>query len=229
MVVSCGDSHTTTHGAFGALAFGTGTSDTEHVLATQTIRKKKSKTLQLVVNGPLPENTYAKDLALHILRKVPPSEAAGYVVEYSGSVIDKLSMEERMTLCNMSTELNCDAALVPPDDTTFEYLRNRTYAPSNKYFEAALNYWRSLRPDAGCKYDKTIEIDVSNLTSTVSWGTNLMQSIGIDESIPYESSWDTNIEQITCRDALKYMGLSSGAKLSSVEINNVFIGSCTNG
>jgi 3-isopropylmalate/(R)-2-methylmalate dehydratase large subunit len=229
MVVSCGDSHTSTHGAFGALAFGTGTSDTEHVLATQTLKKKRSKTLQLVVNGVLPQGTTAKDLALYILRKVPPAEVEGHVIEYAGPVIEKLSMEGRMTLCNMSTELNCDAAMVPPDEITFTYLNGRPYAPSGPYSAAALAYWRSLKPDPDAHYDKVITIEASTLTPMVTWGTTLRHTISIDEPVPSEANWTTELEKADCRSALRYMDISPGTYLGTIPISNVFIGSCTNG
>jgi 3-isopropylmalate/(R)-2-methylmalate dehydratase large subunit len=226
--IVCGDSHTSTHGAFGALAFGIGTSEVEHVLATQTLWQHRPKTMQVNVTGKLAPGVSAKDVILAIIRKFGVDFGTGYVLEFTGDVIRNMSMEERMTICNMSIEAGARAGLVSPDEVTFDYLRGRKYAPKGEDFEKAVEKWRKLRTDEGATYDKVVEIDGSDIAPTVTWGTTPGMSIAIDEKIPFPEQFATETEQKAARLALEYMGLTPGMPITEVAVQHVFIGSCTN-
>lgn len=224
--IVCGDSHTSTHGAFGALAFGIGTSEVEHVLATQTLWQTKPKTLKVEVNGKLAQGVTAKDVILYILSKHGVNFGTGHVIEYTGDVIRNLSMEERMTICNMSIEGGARAGLVSPDEITFEYVRNRKYAPEN--FEAAVEEWKELVSDEDAQYDKVIIIDGNDIAPMVSWGTNPAMTAKVDENIPTFSSYEEETERRALQSALQYMDLKEGQAITDIKIQHVFIGSCTN-
>jgi len=224
--IVCGDSHTSTHGAFGALAFGIGTSEVEHVLATQTLWQTKPKTLKIEVNGKLAQGVTAKDVILYILSKHGVNFGTGHVIEYTGDVIRNLSMEERMTICNMSIEGGARAGLVSPDEITFEYVRNRKYAPEN--FEAAVEEWKELVSDEDAQYDKVIIIDGNDIAPMVSWGTNPAMTAKVDENIPTFSSYEEETERRALQSALQYMDLKEGQAITDIKIQHVFIGSCTN-
>lgn len=226
--IVCGDSHTSTHGAFGALAFGIGTSEVEHVLATQTLWQQRPKTLNIKVNGRLGFGVTAKDLILAIIAQNGVRFGTGYVLEYTGEAIRSLSMEERMTVCNMSIEAGARAGLITPDETTFNYLRGRRYAPQGADFDKAVEKWRALATDEGAVYDHTIEIEASKIAPQVTWGTNPGMCIPVDATIPTPESAATDSEKQEIERALEYMGLEGGMPISSVTIEHVFIGSCTN-
>jgi len=228
MTVVCGDSHTATHGAFGALAFGIGTSEVEHVLATQTLPQSRPQWMSVTVEGNAPSGVTAKDIVLAIIGHIGTGGGIGHVIEYRGPAIRALSMEGRMTLCNMSIEAGAKAGLVAPDDTTFEYLRGRTHAPKGVQWDAAVADWRTLVSDDGAVFDKTVTIDAATLRPQVSWGTNPGQVISIDDLIPSPD----DVTDPTARDsiarALEYMGLQAGTPIRDVKVDTVFIGSCTN-
>ncbi|ALC92182.1 isopropylmalate isomerase [Bacillus sp. FJAT-18017] len=226
--IVCGDSHTSTHGAFGALAFGIGTSEVEHVLATQTLWQQRPKTMNVKVNGKLGFGVTAKDLILAIIGKFGVRFGTGYVMEYTGEAIRSLSMEERMTVCNMSIEAGARAGLITPDETTFEYLCGKKYAPQGEAFEEAVKKWRALASDDGAVYDETVEIDASEIAPQVTWGTNPGMCIPVDAAIPAPESARTDNERNEIERALEYMGLEAGKPISSVTVEHVFIGSCTN-
>lgn len=226
--IVCGDSHTSTHGAFGALAFGIGTSEVEHVLATQTLWQHKPKTLQIRINGKLGEGVTAKDVILAIIGRYGVDVGTGYIIEFTGEVIRNMSMEERMTICNMSIEAGARAGLVSPDETTFAYLRGRKYAPKGDEFEKAVQRWRALATDEGAEYDKTIEIDASTIAPMVTWGTNPSMSTSVDGTVPYPEDFSSETEQKAVRRALEYMGLKPGTPITEIPVQHVFIGSCTN-
>ncbi|WP_309086785.1 3-isopropylmalate dehydratase large subunit [Domibacillus sp.] len=226
--IVCGDSHTSTHGAFGALAFGIGTSEVEHVLATQTIWQKKPKTLQIKVNGKLGFGVQAKDIILAIIAKFGVNAGTGYVMEFTGEAIRSLSMEERMTICNMSIEAGARAGLVSPDMTTVEYLRGRRYAPQGEEFEEAAKIWLALASDEGAEYDKTLEIDTAEIEPQMTWGTNPSMGSGISGVVPSPDNFEREADKESVRHALEYMGLESGTKLTEIPVDYVFIGSCTN-
>jgi len=228
MVIVCGDSHTSTHGALGALAFGIGTSEVELVLATQTIKVKKPKTMQIIFEGELKKGVYSKDVILALIGNIGVGGATGYAVEYTGSFIRNLSIEGRLTICNMSIEAGARVGLVCPDEKTFQYLENKPFAPKGKEWEKALNYWQSLKTDPNAVFDKTITMDVSNLEPMVTWGTNPSQVQPITGRIPYLSEIKDEIQRNTAKRALEYMGLEEGMKITDIEIDVVFIGSCTN-
>jgi 3-isopropylmalate/(R)-2-methylmalate dehydratase large subunit len=228
MTIVCGDSHTSTHGAFGALAFGIGTSEVEHVLATQTLWQSKPKTLKLEINGKLSSGVTAKDVILYVLSKFGVQFGTGYVIEYCGEVIESLSMEERMTICNMSIEGGARAGLVAPDETTFSYLKGRKFAPSKEEFDRYVEHWSAFTSDKDAKYDREIVIDGSDISPMVSWGTNPAMTAKIEDSIPTVSDYGTEIEKSTLERALQYMGLNQGQKIEEIKIQHVFIGSCTN-
>lgn len=223
--IVCGDSHTSTHGAFGALAFGIGTSEVEHVLATQTIWQARPKTLNLQVEGELGTGVTAKDLILAIIAKFGVQMGAGYVVEYTGDAIRKLSMEERMTICNMSIEAGARAGLISPDETTVEYLRGRRHVPQGEEFEKVAKEWLALATDEGATYDKTLTIDASTIEPQVTWGTNPSMGAPISGSTP---KIDEAEDKESVKLALEYMGLEENQPITSIEIDHVFIGSCTN-
>jgi len=228
MTIVCGDSHTATHGAFGALAFGIGTSEVEHVLATQTLPQARPKWMAITVEGDLPAGVTAKDVILAIIGRIGTGGGIGHVMEYRGSAIRSLSLEGRMTVCNMSIEAGARAGLVAPDDTTFAYLEGRRHAPTGAQWQAALDDWRSLRTDDGAGFDTEVVIDAATLRPHVSWGTNPGQVVSIDDVIPDPDSFaDANGRESAAR-ALTYMGLTAGTPMREVVVDTVFIGSCTN-
>ena len=228
MTVVCGDSHTSTHGAFGALAFGIGTSEVEHVLATQTLPQQRPGTLAVTVDGTLPVGSTAKDVVLAIIGRLGTGGGIGSVIEYRGEVIRNLSMEGRMTVCNMSIEAGAKAGLIAPDDTTFEYLAGRPHAPSGADWDAALADWRTLATDEDATFDHEIVLDGSLITPQVSWGTNPGQVMAMDDNIPDPASFDEPSQQESAARALEYMGLTAGTPIREVIVDTVFIGSCTN-
>ncbi len=228
MTIVCGDSHTSTHGAFGALAFGIGTSEVEHVLATQTLWQSKPRTLRLEINGKLSSGVTAKDVILYVLSKYGVQFGTGYVIEYCGEVIESLSMEERMTICNMSIEGGARAGLVAPDETTFSYLKGRKFAPSKEEFDRYVEHWSAFTSDKDAKYDREIVIDGFDISPMVSWGTNPAMTAKIEDSIPTVADYETEIEKSSLERALQYMGLKQGQKIEDIKIQHVFIGSCTN-
>ena len=228
MTVVCGDSHTATHGAFGALAFGIGTSEVEHVLATQTLPQSRPKWMAITVEGTLAEGVTAKDVILHIIGVIGTGGGIGHVIEYRGSVIRSLSMEGRMTVCNMSIEAGAKAGLIAPDDTTFAYLEGRAKAPTGADWDAAVADWRTLVTDEGAIWDKEVVIDAAAIGPQVSWGTNPGQVAGIDDTIPSPDSFDDPTTRETVARALEYMGLEAGTRIRDIAVDTVFIGSCTN-
>lgn len=230
--IVCGDSHTSTHGAFGSLAFGIGTSEVEHVLATQCLWMKKSKNFEIVLNGGLKQNhaISSKDVILNIIRKISTSGGSGSVIEYKGNYISSLTMEKRMTICNMSIEAGARAGLVAPDDITFEYVRGRVFSPKNELFDQQIDNWKDLRSDNGAQYDKTFSIDIDNLAPQVTWGTNPAMTIDVDSAIPSpdEYSKGNDDEKKSAIKALEYMNLKPGLPITDISVDRVFIGSCTN-
>ncbi|OJW22877.1 MAG: 3-isopropylmalate dehydratase large subunit [Sphingopyxis sp. 65-8] len=228
MTIVCGDSHTSTHGAFGALAFGIGTSEVEHVLATQTIRQRRSRNMRITVDGVLRPHVQAKDLALHLLAAIGVDGATGHVIEYAGSAIGALSMEARMTLCNLSIEMGARAGLIAPDDTTFAYLADRPAVPKGDAWTAALARWRALPTDAGAVFDRELQIDADAVAPMVSWGTNPSQVIAIDGVVPDPACLADPDARAVAERALAYMGLTPGRPIAGTPIDRVFIGSCTN-
>ncbi|MDO5565659.1 MAG: 3-isopropylmalate dehydratase large subunit, partial [Planctomycetia bacterium] len=230
MTIVCGDSHTATHGAFGALAFGIGTSEVEHVLATQTLRQKKSKTMKIHCDGKLAPGVFAKDLILYIISKMTTAGGAGYVVEFAGTAFSSLSMEGRMTVCNMAIEMGARAGMIAPDDTTFEYLRGRHFVPSGTAFDEAVARWRLLPSDEGAVFDKVVEIgDASKIEPMVTWGTNPAQGVAITGCVPDPSDFSNADERKMAASALAYMDLKPGTPMTKIKLDWVFIGSCTNG
>jgi 3-isopropylmalate/(R)-2-methylmalate dehydratase large subunit len=226
MTVVCGDSHTSTHGAVGALAFGIGTSEVEHVLATQTLPQPKQKTMAINVEGALPDGVTAKDLILAIIAQIGTGGGQGYIVEYRGEAIRSLSMDGRLTVCNMSIEAGARAGLVAPDEVTFEYLKGRPHAPKGADWDAAVEYWRSLATDEGAVFDKTVTVDATALTPYVTWGTNPGQALPLGASVPDPAS---TADPAAATRALEYMGLTAGTPLRDIAVDTVFVGSCTNG
>ncbi len=229
MTVVCGDSHTATHGAFGALAFGIGTSEVEHVLATQTLPQRKPKSMAVTVEGDLPPGVTAKDIILAVIAEIGTAGATGHVIEYRGSAIEGLSMEGRMTICNMSIEAGARAGMIAPDDTTFAYIEGRPMAPSGDEWDAAVSEWRGLRTDDGAIFDQEVVLDASALEPFVSWGTNPGQTLPISGVIPHPDDFADPIEADSTIRALEYMDLEPGTAIRDIEIDRVFIGSCTNG
>jgi 3-isopropylmalate/(R)-2-methylmalate dehydratase large subunit len=227
MTIVCGDSHTSTHGAFGSLAFGIGTSEVEHVLATQCLPQRKPKTMKIEVVGRLAEGVTAKDLALGVIGQIGTDGATGHVIEYAGEAVRGLSMEARMTLCNMSIEAGARAAMVAPDETTFAYIKGRKFAPQGEDWDQAVAYWRTLASDSGAPYDKTITIDAWNLAPFVTWGTNPGMVVQVTGRVP-ELNGSSNADRRATEQALQYMGLQPGVKIEDIGIDRVFIGSCTN-
>ena len=227
-VIVCGDSHTSTHGAFGAFAIGIGTSEVEHVLATQTLRQFKPKTMEVRVNGKLPAGVSAKDVVLGIIGEIGVAGASGHVIEYTGEAIRSLSMEGRMTVCNMSIEGGGRAGMVAPDDTTFEYMRGRPRVPQGDDFDAAVEEWRTLATDEGAAYDRVVKLDGSALEPHVSWGTNPGMVAPVTGRVPDPNAYDDAGERESVERALEYMDLQPGAPIQGIEIDRVFIGSCTN-
>nr|WP_244915330.1 3-isopropylmalate dehydratase large subunit [Legionella feeleii] len=226
--IVCGDSHTATHGAFGALAFGIGTSEVEHVFATQTLRLKKAKNFCIAIEGNLPAGVTAKDLILMIIAKIGTAGATGYVIEYTGNVIKSLSMEARMTICNMSIEAGARAGLIAPDEVTFAYLQGKPYAPKGDLWDKAVSYWKSLYSDPGAHYDKQIKIQADELVPYVTWGTSPENALPIDASVPDPAAENDPVRQQSMLRSLQYMGLQPGMRLQDIAIDKVFIGSCTN-
>jgi 3-isopropylmalate/(R)-2-methylmalate dehydratase large subunit len=229
MTIVCGDSHTATHGAFGALAFGIGTSEVEHVLATQTLAMEKPKTMKVEVKGTLPKGVGPKDVILGIIRKIGTGGGAGHVIEYVGDFIKDLSMENRMTICNMSIEGGARAGMIAPDEVTFEYLKNKNYAPKEADWDDAIGEWSELFTDEDAVYDKEIVIDASELEPSISWGTNPSQVIFINDSIPHPDDFTNNSDKEAAKRALEYMDLTPGQNIKDIKLDRIFIGSCTNG
>ena len=228
MTIVCGDSHTATHGAFGALAFGIGTSEVEHVLATQTLIQKPAKNMLIDIEGELQRGVSAKDLVLAIIGKIGTAGGTGHVIEYSGEAIKKLSMEGRMTVCNMSIEAGARAGMIAPDQVTFDYLADKPMSPKGKDWDLAMEWWKSLPSDNNAFYDKKVTIDASKIKPTVTWGTSPEDVVSIDGYIPDPSKINDDDIRQKIERSLEYMGLKGGQKISDVEINTVFIGSCTN-
>ncbi|QDR78331.1 3-isopropylmalate dehydratase large subunit [Corynebacterium sanguinis] len=228
MTIVCGDSHTSTHGAFGSIAMGIGTSEVEHVMATQTLSLKPFKTMAIEVSGELAEGVTAKDLILAIIAKIGTNGGQGHIIEYRGEAVRKLSMEARMTICNMSIEAGARAGMVAPDEKTFEYVKGREYAPTGADWDAAVEYWKSLPTDDGATFDTVVEIDGSALTPFVTWGTNPGQGLPLAESVPDPESFGDDTAKRAAEKALKYMDLTPGTPLRDIKIDTVFLGSCTN-
>ena len=226
--IVCGDSHTSTHGAFGALAHGIGTSEVEHVLATQTLQQKKAKSLKIQINGVLRPTVTAKDLIMAVIGKLGTAGGTGYVAEFCGAGIEALSMEARMTLCNMSIEMGAKAGLIASDRITYDYLKGRPFAPKGADFDAAVEYWETLKTDEGAHFDLVVELNADDIQPQITWGTSPEQVIGVDECIPDPDKEPDLIKADAIRSALKYMDLKAGDKLSSAKVDTVFIGSCTN-
>ena len=229
MTICCGDSHTSTHGAFGAIAFGIGTTQVRDVLATQTLSLPPMKVRRIEVNGRLGPGVYAKDVILHIIRKLGVNGGTGYAYEYAGDAIERMTMEERMTLCNMSIEGGARVGYVNPDETTFEYLKGRPYAPQGAAWDRAVAYWRSLASDRDARYDDVVRFDAAEIAPTVTWGITPGQAISVKERVPAPSDAQTDAERASIREALEYMQLEAGAPIEGVQVNVAFIGSCTNG
>ncbi|WP_445425998.1 3-isopropylmalate dehydratase large subunit [Alishewanella sp. HL-SH06] len=228
MIIVCGDSHTSTHGAFGALAFGIGTSEVEHVLATQTLPQQQAKTLKVEINGQLSAHVTAKDVALAVIGKLGTAGGNGYVAEFTGNTISAMSMESRMTLCNMSIEMGAKAGLIAPDDVTFAYLKDKANAPQGEHWPAAVSYWQSLHSDSDAVFDQTVQINAADIAPQVTWGTSPEQVISVDTPVPAPESFADETKRDAAARALQYMGLSAGQKLTDCQVDVVFIGSCTN-
>lgn len=228
MTIVCGDSHTSTHGAFGAMAFGIGTSEVEHVMATQTLSLKPFKTMAIEVSGTLQPGVTAKDLILAVIAKIGTGGGQGHVIEYRGEAISALSMEARMTICNMSIEAGARAGMIAPDQTTFDYIYGREMAPKGQDWEDAVAYWKTLPTDEGATFDTVVEIDGSALRPFVTWGTNPGQGVTLDASVPFPEEFTNDNDRIAAEKALQYMDLTPGTKLKDIKIDTVFLGSCTN-
>jgi len=229
MTIVCGDSHTSTHGAFGALAWGIGTSEVEHTLATQTLIQTKAKNMCIRITGEVVDGVSAKDIILAIIKKIGTAGGTGYVIEYTGDVIKNLSMEGRMTVCNMSIEAGARAGLISPDEKTWEYLKGRPLAPSGEEFETAIKYWQSLATDEGAQYDEIVEIKADEIIPQVTWGTSPEDVVSIDGYVPDPKNAGSDEKKISIERALDYMGLEPNTPINEIEVNKVFIGSCTNG
>ncbi|MCB1531498.1 MAG: 3-isopropylmalate dehydratase large subunit [Alphaproteobacteria bacterium] len=228
MTIVCGDSHTSTHGAFGALAFGIGTSEVEHVLATQTLIQKPAKNMRITVNGALPTGVTAKDMILHIIGIIGTAGGTGHVIEYAGEAVKNLSMEGRMTICNMSIEAGARAGLVAPDETTFNYIKGRPMAPTPENWDKAVAYWTTLYSDEGATYNKDIVVEAETIAPTVTWGTTPEDVVPITGCVPAPEDFEDANKQASAKRMLEYMGLSAGTKMQDITIDKVFIGSCTN-
>lgn len=228
MTTVCGDSHTATHGAFGALAFGIGTSEVEHVMATQTLPQSKSKTMLVTVNGTLSKFSTAKDIALAIIGKIGTAGGNGFVIEYAGEAIEALSMEGRMTLCNMAIESGARAGLVAPDQKTYDFLEGKEFAPKGKAWDQALAFWKTVPSDPGADFDLEIELDAASIAPQVTWGTSPEQVAPVNSTVPSPQDFDNEGKSIACKSALEYMGLNAGTQITDIEIDFVFLGSCTN-
>ncbi|MGL5026274.1 MAG: 3-isopropylmalate dehydratase large subunit, partial [Shewanella oncorhynchi] len=227
-VIVCGDSHTATHGAFGALAFGIGTSEVEHVLATQTLRQLKAKTMKIEVRGHVTDGVTAKDIVLAIIGKIGMDGGTGYVVEFCGEAIEALSMEGRMTVCNMAIEMGAKAGMVAPDQTTFDYLAGREFAPKGEDWAEAVAYWKAIKTDDGAVFDAVVELDAADIAPQLTWGTNPGQVVAIDGKVPNPIDEANLSTRASMEKALEYIGLSAGTPMTDISINKVFIGSCTN-
>ncbi|MCF6198661.1 MAG: 3-isopropylmalate dehydratase large subunit [Hyphomicrobiaceae bacterium] len=227
--IVCGDSHTSTHGAFGALANGIGTSEVEHVLATQTLIQAKAKNMKVEVNGTLPDHLSAKDIILALIGEMGTAGGTGHVIEFCGEAIRALSMEGRMTVCNMTIEGGARAGLIAPDETTFEYFKGRPMSPTGKNWDQAVAYWRTLHTDEGAHFDKTITLDASDLPPILTWGTSPEDVVSITGIVPDPADWPDADQRAAKQRALDYMGLSAGTKMTDIKIDRMFIGSCTNG
>ncbi|WP_418113545.1 3-isopropylmalate dehydratase large subunit [Vibrio scophthalmi] len=228
MTIVCGDSHTATHGAFGSLAFGIGTSEVEHVLATQTLKQARAKTMKIEVKGKVAEGITAKDIVLAIIGKTTAAGGTGYVVEFCGEAITDLSMEGRMTVCNMAIELGAKAGLIAPDATTFDYIKDRKFSPKGDDFNAAVEYWSTLKSDDNAQFDAVVTLNAADIKPQVTWGTNPGQVIAVDAPIPSPASFADPVEKASAEKALAYMGLEAGKTLSDYTVDKVFVGSCTN-
>ncbi|MEI6404585.1 MAG: 3-isopropylmalate dehydratase large subunit [Actinomycetes bacterium] len=229
MTVVCGDSHTSTHGAFGALAFGIGTSEVEHVLATQTLPLKPFKTMAITVNGKLPAGVTAKDLILAIIAQIGTGGGQGYVLEYRGEAIRALSMEGRMTICNMSIEAGARAGMIAPDETTFEFLKGKERAPQGADWDAAVDYWKTLQTDDAARFDAEVMINAEELSPFVTWGTNPGQGVPLNSTVPGPDDYEDESQKLAAEKALAYMGLTAGMQVKDIRVDTVFLGSCTNG
>jgi len=229
MTIVCGDSHTATHGAFGALAFGIGTSEVEHVLATQTLAMEKPKTMKVEVVGDVPDGVGPKDIILGIIRKIGTGGGAGHVIEYVGEVIKNMSMENRMTICNMSIEGGARAGMIAPDEVTFNYLKDKNYAPKDSDWNDAINEWSDLYSDKDASFNKIVTINANELEPSISWGTNPSQVIFVNDTIPHPDDFKEESEKEAASRALEYMDLEPGVKIRDIKLDRVFIGSCTNG
>ncbi len=229
LTVVCGDSHTSTHGAFGALAFGIGTSEVEHVLATQTLPQARPKTMAVNINGTLADGVTPKDVVLALIAKVGTGGGQGYVVEYRGNVMREMSMEGRMTICNMSIEWGAKAGMVAPDDTTFAYLKGRPHAPEGDHWDAAVEFWRTLYTDDDAVFDVEVDIDADKLTPFVTWGTNPGQGVPLGAAVPTPDAFTDPVDRAAAERALEYMALEAGTPMRDIRVDTVFLGSCTNG
>ena len=229
MTIVCGDSHTSTHGAFGALAFGIGTSQVEHVLATQTLPLAPFKTMAITVNGSLPQGSTAKDIILAVIAKIGTGGGQGYVLEYRGQAIRELSMEGRMTVCNMSIEAGARAGMVAPDETTFEYLKDRPHAPEGKEWERAVEYWKTLPSDEDAVFDAEVILEAADIEPFVTWGTNPGQGVPLSSKVPDPKDFSDESQRLAAERALEYMALKAGTAMRDIRIDTVFLGSCTNG
>lgn len=229
MTIVCGDSHTSTHGAFGAIAFGIGTSEVEHVLATQTLMQAKPKTMAVTVNGSLPDGVTAKDLVLTLIAHTGTGGGQGYIVEYRGPAIEELSMEGRMTVCNMSIEWGAKAGLIAPDQKTFDYIEGKAEAPKGAEWDAAVAYWKTLVSDDDAVYDEELVLDASSMTPFVTWGTNPGQGVPLGASVPGPDDFEDSQDKVAAEKALQYMALAAGTPMREIKVDTVFVGSCTNG
>ncbi|HEV7203171.1 MAG TPA: 3-isopropylmalate dehydratase large subunit [Jatrophihabitans sp.] len=229
MTIVCGDSHTSTHGAFGSIAFGIGTSQVEHVLATQTLPMDRPKTMAVTVNGELPPGVTPKDVILAVIAKTGTGGGQGYMVEYRGSVFEQMTMEGRMTVCNMSIEWGARAGMIAPDHTTFDYVQGRDHAPKGAEWDAAVEYWKTLRTDDDAEFDAEVVLDASELSPFVTWGTNPGQGAPLASSVPNPEDFEDESDRLAATKALQYMGLTAGTPLKDITVDTVFVGSCTNG
>lgn len=229
MTIACGDSHTSTHGAFGALAFGIGTSEVEHVLATQCLRLMPFKNMSVRVDGRLPRGVTSKDVVIALISKIGTGGAIGHVIEYRGEAVRSMSMEARMTLCNMSTEAGARSALIAPDETTFDYVKGRPHAPRGTQWDAAVSYWRTLRSDGDARFDAEVVLDAGEISPLVTWGTNPSQAVPVNGRVPDPSAYSDPAERAAAERALAYMDLKPGTPIRDIPVDVVFIGSCTNG
>jgi 3-isopropylmalate/(R)-2-methylmalate dehydratase large subunit len=229
MTIVCGDSHTSTHGAFGAIAFGIGTSEVEHVLATQTLMQAKPKTMAVTINGSLPAGVTAKDMVLTLIAHTGTGGGQGYIVEYRGQAVEELSMEGRMTVCNMSIEWGAKAGLIAPDQTTFDYIEGKPEAPQGADWDAAVAHWKTLVTDEDAQFDEEIVLDAGEMTPFVTWGTNPGQGVPLGSAVPFPESFEDPQDRVAAEKALQYMALEAGTPMREVKVDTVFVGSCTNG